>query len=183
MNRFLRTMVFLAFCGAVLTGPMVLAQTDGGAVPPPAPPVAGTPALTAITQADVEAFLKEVDRSADERKVEILEPLMADDLKIIVNNMPTPQGPQKVEMGKTDYLANTKQVFEAMESYEHSRKDQEIQILENGKAAMVKATAYEKVVIQGKPLETTSRETSTLELREGKILVTLIESEVLDLKQ
>ncbi len=176
MTRVSLVLVVVALLAVCPVGHLFLSPARAESTPVPG-------VVTALTPALVEAFIKQMERTAVDRKLENLAPLLADELKIIITNMPTPQGPQRLEMGKGEYLANTSQVFDAMEKYELDRKGQDIQIADGGEKAIVRATVTERVTIQGKTIETTAKEVATIEVIEGRIQVSRIESDVVEVKE
>ena len=178
MKLFSRKILAVCTIGLILSVPHLFAE-DGKNASGAAP--ASTEAKM-MTNSDVETLIKVTDQAATEKKADLMEPLLADDLKVIVTNVPSPQGPQKMEMKKSDYLQTLKQTWEAAEKYEYQKKDVAIELAKDGKSAVVKDTIIEKLTISGKTIETTTKEMATIEFRNGKPQITILEGEMVEMK-
>lgn len=155
------------------------APASPAAVVAPAP--ASSAALVALTKADLEAWLKDVDQATVNKNVELIGSTMAEDVKIVVKNMPSESGPKTMEINKSDYMKGLKATWENVKDYTYERRDVVIEIDNEGKKAVISATIAESMLMQEQKVSTVTKEKAEIELRDGKPVVTLVESELSEL--
>ena len=144
---------------------------------------AGSASTLVLTQAEVEDLIKQMDKAIDEKSIEIIDPLLYDELKVTLKNVPQADGKTlNMEMTKNQYLAMAKQTWATAKSYEYRRTDLQIDVAKDGKSATVSAIVHEKVVMPEQALESKTREVMTVEKRDGKVVATALEGEVLEMK-
>lgn len=136
-----------------------------------------------LSRDEVDALIKEMDRAIDEKSVKIMDPLLDESLKVTLKHVPLPDGKTgDMDMTKNQYLAVAQQAWAAAKSYEYRRTDLQIEMAKDSKSAAVSAIVHEKVVLPDQKIESKTRETVTVEKREGKAVVTVIDGEILEMK-
>ncbi len=173
----------LCCLSAQLAAP-IFAQ-DAAAPASPAAVVAPVPtssaALVALTKADLEAWLKDVDQAAVNKSVEVIGSIMAEDMKIVVKNLPSESGPKTMEMNKSDYMKGLKATWENVKDYTYERRDVVIEIDNEGKKAVISSNIAESMLMQEQKVSTVTKEKAEVELRDGRPVVTLVESELAEI--
>lgn len=76
-----------------------------------------------------------------------------------------------------DYIALLRDVLENTENYEKIRQQTSLVIHPSGRSAQVISRVSEHLDISGQPLSLSERETLTIELIDGKPIITAIHSE------
>jgi len=147
-----------------------------------ADPAAGASA-SVLSRLEVEEFIRQMDKAIDEKSIDKLSALLYDEIKIGLKNVPQPDGKlQNVEMTRNQYLASAQQAWALATSYEYGRTDLQIDLAKDGKSATVSAVVREKVVMPEQTLESKTREVMTVEKRDGKVVATVLDGEVLEMK-
>lgn len=168
---------------------MMLGTTHGMALQSTRIPVSGSAAvataaatLKELTRANIETFLASIDTAIEARDVSAIEAVLAPDLKVFVTNVPSADGPQKIEMSRDEYVKSMKENFAVAEAYKYSRSKLAIEILDGGQKAIVKDMVTEDVTVQGQKIHSVTNETTTIELRDGKPLLTIAEGDIVEMK-
>ena len=91
--------------------------------------------------------------------------------------MYTPLGPQKTQRSREQYKQETLNLWSQMTYYDYRRENDEIKkISDDGQVAVVETDVIESYVVQGKAINTKIHERVTLQVVDGKILVTRIDA-------
>lgn len=130
-----------------------------------------------ITEGKVLAIVNSVDRAARKGNVAAILGTLANDVKIKMRvSIPSSTKEQVVNLNKEQYAFHTRRAFRRRLDYQLERKNTRVKIYNDGKTAMVTGDLYETLTIQQGTLRAVSSEVAILNLREGKILVTSLES-------
>jgi ketosteroid isomerase-like protein len=124
-----------------------------------------------ITEQQVNAFLKEVDRAANSKDIEAVIALLSEDVHLdltIEGFGPT----QTMSLDREQYRKQMEQTLRMTNVYDYKRGETIIKVEPDGQTAFVIADIYETTKIGGQTIGTVSRETSTLEMEDGKLVVT-----------
>jgi len=175
LRRLLVAVVLMLVCGTGLASGQ---ETAGGSSAASAP----VSALEQLTKADVEAMIRKMDLAIEARDIAAIEPLLTPDVKIVIKNLPTPEGLKTMEMTRDQYIQNSKDVFANAQDYKYSRQDQVIEILDGGKKAVITAVVSEHITMQGQQITSVTNERATVEVRDGKALITALEGDVVEMK-
>lgn len=162
-------------CGAG----MVFGQENAGVSSAAVEPVS---ALEQLTKADIEVMIRKMDIAIEARDIAAIEPLLAPDVKIVIKNLPTPDGLKTMELLRDQYLQNSKDVFANAQEYKYSRQGQVIEILDGGRKAVITAVVSEHITMQGQKITSVTNERATVGIRDGKALITALEGDVIEMK-
>ena len=128
-----------------------------------------------ITEAQVKATLAQVDDAIAKRDVDGMIRMLADDARVTgVSEMG--QQTQKFSYTKDEYAKALYDYWGSSSAYTYKRENQRIHI--QGKKATVLADVKETIQIGPQRLNSNSQEIATLELRNGKPLLTRVEAKV-----
>lgn len=125
----------------------------------------------AITEQQVNAFLQEMDRAANNNDADAILALMSKDVRLSVKIEgfgPT----QNLSFDREQYKTHIKQSLGMTDVYDYKRGETVIKIEPDGQSAFVVADIMETAKIGQQTIGTIARETSTLEMEDGKLVVT-----------
>lgn len=128
-----------------------------------------------ITESKVLSIINSVDRAARKGNVPAVLAPLAKDVKIKMT-LVTPTGEQVLNLTKEQYAFHTRRGLRRRLAYQLERKNTRVKINEDGKTATVTGDLYETLTIQQGTLRGVSSETAIFNLRDGKIVVTSLES-------
>jgi len=171
---------------AVAVSLVIMGSDPAWAQAPASPGATAAPptgVLEKLTKADVEAMIQKMDAAIKAKDVATIEAMLAPDVTAVVQNMPTASGPQKVEMNRDTYVQSLKESFAVCQDYSHTRKDVVIEIQDGGKKAQITATVSESYTAQGYSLQSVTKESSIIELREGRLLVVTTSADIVEMKK
>lgn len=131
---------------------------------------------TYITEDDIFSIMDEVERATLDKDIDGVMKHLAPSVVINVM-MYTPLGPQKKQRSREQYKKETLNLWSQMTYYDYSRENDEIKkISDDGQVAVVETDVIETYEVQGKAINTKIHERVTLQVVEGKILVTRIDA-------
>ena len=159
VNRRLQQSILLVFLFLVLPG-MAYAQ-----------------AQNEITESQLMGYVSSVDSASRKGNINAVVATLANDVKIKMSIV-TPNSDQEkvVTLTKQQYAFNTRNVMRRRLAYSLVRKNTRFKIYEGAKAATVTSDIYETLTLKQGTLRAVSSEIAIVELRNGKLLVTSIES-------
>ncbi len=129
----------------------------------------------ALSKETVQALISKSDQAISKKDIAALASLISETAKISLS-MPTASGRQVTNLSKAGYINSLRQIWPLASNYNYRRENLNIS-LENGKA-IVSADVAESMVLHGQYMSSTSSETVTIELVDGKPLITRMEGEV-----
>lgn len=124
-----------------------------------------------ITEQQVNAFLQEMDRAANNNDADGILALMSKDVRLSIKIEgfgPT----QTLSFDREQYRTHLKQSLGMTDVYDYKRGETVIKIEPDGQSAFVVADIMETSKIGQQTIGTIARETSTLEMEDGKLVVT-----------
>jgi hypothetical protein len=133
-----------------------------------------------ITEREILAILKSIDRAILEKDVKGITAHMASDI-VVRLSIPGPEGPQILTMSREEYESNLEEGFRAATDYKYMRKDTRIDISSGGEAARVTSKVLETMARNGRIIRSATEEKSVFELRSERILITSIDAVILSL--
>jgi hypothetical protein len=124
-----------------------------------------------LTESSVKALMEKVDSVALTKDTSKLSDAMSDNVLIIMNvNM---QGENHVrKLAKKEYLSMVQQGLDMYKDYKYKKSNMVIKI--EGNRAIVTADISESMTVQGKEISGETKEETTIELVNGKLLITKI---------
>lgn len=130
-----------------------------------------------ITESKVLAIINSVDRATRKGNVAAIVAPLAEDVKIkITVSTPTSAREQVLNLSKEQYAFHTRRAMRRRLAYQLVRKNTRVKIYDGGKSAMVTGDLYEALTIQQGTLRAVSAETAIFNIRDGKIVVTSLET-------
>ena len=145
--------------------------------------LASLPAL-AIASALNTAQLGRVDRAALEASLKgdviALEPMLADTFQASIQ-VPGDTGPRTLQLNRNEFLLYAWQASSLAKQYRVRPQPARYDIAKDGRSATGVQILSESLLWQGQPLRYTSRRTTRyLPLRDGRILITRLDVQILD---
>lgn len=124
-----------------------------------------------LTNKSVEAVLAQIDNAANTLDANAVASVMSDDVSITMNI--SMQGKSQVlKPSKQEYIAMLQQGWAMYQDYKYKRSNVKIDL--QGNKAVVSADVSESMTVQGQTLAGVSKETVTIEVINGKPMVTRI---------
>jgi hypothetical protein len=123
----------------------------------------------AVTEAEAKAFVAALDTAIAARDVAGVDRLLSDNARFEATIAAGGQA-QQVDMFKPQYMLNLRHVWTQASDYRSQRSNLRIEL--QGEKALVSSDISESVVLQGQSFSSRSRETTTLEKVQGKVLAT-----------
>jgi hypothetical protein len=136
-----------------------------------------TKSVSEISEEDVRKISNEIQTSAINKDIEGTMKFFAPNIIINVT-ADTPFGPQRMRLSPEEYEAETKRGWAVASEYEYRRENEKIMISEDRRSATAEMDVVESMVIEGRKFRSKTHETVTLEIVDGKILVTVLEAVV-----
>jgi hypothetical protein len=127
-----------------------------------------------LTKDAVMAFINKTDQIIVKKDIAGLEEMISDTAKIFVT-VKSGGGAKTSKLTKAQYFNLLNQTWPLAANYNYRRKNLNIS-MEAGKAVITDEVA-ESMVIHGQYVSSTTSETATIELVNGKLLITRMESE------
>jgi ketosteroid isomerase-like protein len=158
MNRFLQHLV---------AGFAIVAASAAFAADPPAP---------RITERQVRDLVEKATRAANARDVPAIVQTLADDAKVVFDFRGPGGKRQRLRMNRDQYEAHAREGMRQMDKYSYKRDKVDISIAPDGQTATVKSQVREVAEYRGNTVVAALDETTTLALRDGKLLVTAVHS-------
>lgn len=118
----------------------------------------------------IHEFLVAVDEMSVNKNVAGIGEFLSDDV-VITMHISVLGNLQTHTANKEQYLAMLAQGWEIAENYKYSRKGVEIKYLDEGKKALITATVYESMIVEGTAIRSTSTEAVIVERQNGKTLI------------
>jgi ketosteroid isomerase-like protein len=158
MNRFLQH---------VAAGLAVLAAAAAFAADPSAP---------RISERQVRDLVDKTTRAANTRDVPAVMQVLADDVKVVFDFRGPGGKRQRMRMNREQYEAHARDGLRQMDKYAYKREKVDIAIAPDGQTATVKSVVREVAEYRGSTVVAAIDETTTLALRDGRLLVTGVHS-------
>ncbi len=143
------------------------------------PAVAADDPAARITEKQVLGLLKTIDAEANRRSVKTAMDHMPKNIYITML-IPTAHGVRTQVVTPEQYKANLEQLWDLTSIYKRTRKEIQIDIAPDGRSATVTAKLAETTEVEGDTINTLVRETLTLELQDGKLMITTMRPVMLD---
>jgi len=132
---------------------------------------------TTTTEQQVINILNSMDRAARRKDVAGMMAPLADDVRIRLTVSASNSNEKKVLFfTKDEYAQQTKMAFKIRFKYALERKNIKVEIYDEGKAALVTSELYESISTARLVIRTATSETLYLTERDGKLLVTSVDS-------
>lgn len=130
-----------------------------------------------LRENQIQTLFQSVDRAANERNVTAIMAYLSDDVVITASlQLPSPNPTKTLTFTRDQYRQTLRQTFATAKEYGFLRKVTRIAIAQDGKSAQVASQTLESVTIAGSTTQVQGQETVTLELREGKPLITKVQA-------
>jgi hypothetical protein len=124
-----------------------------------------------LTEKAVRDLMVKVDQAAARKDADTVSKTLSDAVEITMMISYGGQT-QRLSMNKDQYMAALRQGWAASSNYTYRRANEKIVL--SGSKAYVSSEVFESMVINGQPLRTSSKESATLELINGALLVTKV---------
>jgi hypothetical protein len=128
-------------------------------------------AAAGLNEGSVKKLMAAVDQATVTRDVAAIDHYLADEVAIVVI-LDMGRGPQRVELGKAEYIGMVRDVWAKASDYRYERTNQRIEIKEG--RATVTADIVEAVTIGGQQMDTRSHETTIIEMVDGRLQATSV---------
>ncbi len=128
-----------------------------------------------INEEQIQTVLEAVDKAANEKNADGILAHMADDV-VVKLNVPNGRTSKTFSLNRDQYRRLLEEGYRVAQVYEFGRKGTRIKIARDGKRAKVSSRTYETMRNQNGSQRTDSLETATFELRNGKVVITKVES-------
>ena len=136
-----------------------------------------TQAQNGITENQLVAYVNAVDAASRKGNISGVVATLAHDVKIRMSVVTPNSGQEKVmSLTKQQYASITRSVMRRRLAYSLVRKNTRFKIYEGGTMATVTSDIYETLTLKEGTLRAVSSEVAILSLRNGKLLVTSVES-------
>lgn len=130
-----------------------------------------------ITESDVMAFINSIDKASRKGSVAGMVAPLANDVKIRATiSTPGSDKEQTLTFTKEQYAYHTKRGLRRRLAYTLERKNTRVKMYDDHKTAMVTSELYETLTIAQGKLRSVSSETLIITLRNGKFVVTSIDT-------
>lgn len=124
-----------------------------------------------ISRQQVSEFIAAMDRAIENRDADTLEAAIAENAQFTAHVTLGGQV-QKVQMGKGQYIDSVRNVWAQSTTYSYRRANDVITF--SGRSANVVSDVIEEITVGGQTVRSTSHETATIELVNGKPLLTRV---------
>ena len=163
--RFLYSSLLLCLLLGIVTQPVI-----------PAVHLMTAQSPAAITESQVLAVVNSIDRAARKGNIAGMIAPLARDVKIKMTiTAPGSDQEHLLNLNKDQYALNTRQAMRRRLSYQLERKNTRVKIYDE-QTASVTSDLYEALTIRQGTLRGVSSEVAIMELRNGKIVITSVES-------
>ncbi len=138
----------------------------------------GQSSAPGLTENRITAVLEKLDRAANERDVEGILMHIAPDAVLHVSVEGPQQTPQRLVLTRDQYGAILQQGFDVADDYGFLRRTNRIQVAPDGQRAEVESRTLENTTTGGRTTQAESVETTTIELRDGRPMITKLNAVV-----
>ena len=135
---------------------------------------AADPAAPRITERQVRDLVEKATRAANARDLPAIMQTLADDARVVLDFRGPGGKRQRARMNRDQYVAHAREGMRRMDKYAYRRERVDIAIAPDGQSAIVKSQIREVAEYRGSTVVASIDETTTLGLREGKLLVTAV---------
>jgi ketosteroid isomerase-like protein len=135
---------------------------------------AADPAGPRITERQVRDLVEKATRAANARDVPAIMQTLADDARVVLDFRGPGGKRQRLRMSRDQYQAHAREGLRQMDKYSYRRDKVDIAIAADGQTATVKSQVREVAEHRGSTMVAAMDETTTLALRDGKLLVTAV---------
>lgn len=130
-----------------------------------------------LDKTTIEKMLVEIDQLAAKKDVAGMQRFISPDAKLTISTTSGGQT-QTLSMSRSEYIEAGKQGLAAVTDYRTQRSDTKIEIVANGKKAIIRHKTTESMKMQGQRVSGTSFSTTTVELMNGVPLITAVTANV-----
>jgi hypothetical protein len=135
---------------------------------------------TTITESDVLAVMDEVERATLAKDINGVIKYLAP--FVVINlSRETPFGMQRIQMSRDQYKEELQKVFSKASHHEYRCENIKTIISDDSRSAIVETDVIEHIVMDGKDIRTKTHEKTVVEVIDGKLLVTSLDAEVINL--
>jgi ketosteroid isomerase-like protein len=135
---------------------------------------AADPVGPRITERQVRDLVEKATRAANARDVPAIMHTLADDAKVVLDFRGPGGKRQRLRMNRDQYETHAREGMRQLDKYSYKREKVDIAIAPDGQTATVKSQIREVAEYQGSTVVAAMDETTTLALREGRLLVTAV---------
>jgi ketosteroid isomerase-like protein len=128
-----------------------------------------------ISEQTIHAILDDVDKSLKLKDAEGVVAHLADDV-LVKTRIETPGQTYNSNYTRDQFKRSLLQTFNSTPIYDFNRTGRSVVVAADGQTATVTSQTIENVAAGGRVFRNESQETATFEVRQGKILITSIES-------
>jgi hypothetical protein len=125
---------------------------------------------TTMTESEVREFYTALEQAINQKNIDKVLASLSDDAQLEGTIFSGGES-QKLSLSKQEYADQIRQTFEAMSNYSYKIEKLDIQMSADSTSAEVKVKILEKMTIQGNPGEVSTKETDSVVLQDGKIVV------------
>ena len=125
-----------------------------------------------ITERQVRDLVEKATRAANARDVPAIMQTLADDARVVLDFRGPGGKRQRPRMNRDQYEAHAREGMRQMDKYAYTREKVDIAIAPDGQTATVKSQVREVAEHLGSTVVAAIDETTTLAMREGRLLVT-----------
>ncbi len=124
-----------------------------------------------LSQENITKLIKNMETAASKKDADGVLKFISPKAKITLTAMVNGKT-QKVQLQVPQYKAMLEQGWKVAQNYKFKRSDTKIQIDQAAKKATITATIDEEVEIQGKKISSKTNQKSTVEVINGKLMIT-----------
>ena len=135
---------------------------------------AADPPAPRITERQVRDLVEKATRAANARDVPAIMQTLALDAKVVLDFRGPGGKRQRMRMNRDQYEVHAREGLRQMDKYAYKREKVDIAIAPDGQSATVKSFIREVAEYRGSTVVAAIDETTTLGLREGRLLVTAV---------
>ena len=170
----MKKLIFLTHTAALLISTVLLLSNASYGKPSP---VAGD----AITEREVREYLAEMDRAVKALDVPAIMALLSGDVAITLM-VPGQEGDERITFTKNEYEAYLVAIAPEVSGYVYTRRDTQITITPDGRAAAATYEIFEILTMAGTEVRSVTTERLALERRGGSLVATTLDAIVTDTK-
>ena len=124
-----------------------------------------------VTEKNISEILSGIDKAVASKNVNGIVANISNTAKIEVEDVASGKS---MSFTKETYQKYTEEAFRVTSDYKSSRTNPQITIAPNGESATATDVVDESITINGKPMSTSTAESATFGLENGKVVITAI---------
>ena len=128
-----------------------------------------------VTEKNISEILSGIDKAVASKNVNGIVANISNTAKIEVEDVASGKS---MSFTKETYQKYTEDGFRILNNYKSSRTNPQITIASNGESATATDVVDESVTINGKPMATSTAESATFGLENGKVVITAIKGSI-----